>query len=287
MSEALPMTLPLPVPGASPDFLPARMLNEFAYCPRLCYLEWVQGEFADSADTVEGRYHHRAVDKGRQRQKQVNEETEGPTKIHERSVHLTSDRLGLTAKIDLVEGEGNRVTPVDYKRGKRPHTPQGAWEPERVQVCAQGLILKDNGFECDAGVIYFAGSKERVRVEFDQILVARTLELAEQMSKLARGGLIPSPLEESPKCPRCSLVGICLPDEIRLLKVTGEAAVEPRLLFPARDDALPLHVQHQGARIARMGMCSRCGTRTRFWPRPDWRKSPTSSCSEASRSAPR
>jgi hypothetical protein len=31
--------------------LPVRMLNEFAYCPRLGYLMWVQGEFADSADT--------------------------------------------------------------------------------------------------------------------------------------------------------------------------------------------------------------------------------------------
>jgi CRISPR/Cas system-associated exonuclease Cas4 (RecB family) len=34
------------------EFLPARMLNEFAYCPRLCYLEWVQGEFADGAGTI-------------------------------------------------------------------------------------------------------------------------------------------------------------------------------------------------------------------------------------------
>jgi len=38
----------------SPDLVPARILNEFAYCPRLAYIEWVQGEFADSADTVEG-----------------------------------------------------------------------------------------------------------------------------------------------------------------------------------------------------------------------------------------
>ena len=253
MSEALPMTPPLPAPGASPDFLPARMLNEFAYCPRLCYLEWVQGEFADSADTVEGRYHHRAVDKGRQRQKQAKEETEGPTKIHERSVHLTSERLGLTAKIDLIEGEGTRVTPVDYKKGKRPHTPQGAWEPERVQVCAQGLILRESGFECGEGVIYFAGSKERVQVEFDEALVARTLELAGRMAEVARGGLIPPPLEDSPKCPRCSLVGICLPDEVRLLKAAGQEAIEPRLLFPAKDDALPLHVQHQGARVRKDG----------------------------------
>lgn len=45
-------------PGDLP-LLPVRMLNEFSYCPRLGYLEWVQGEFADSADTVEGRYRHR------------------------------------------------------------------------------------------------------------------------------------------------------------------------------------------------------------------------------------
>ena len=253
MSDAAPQAPPIPDPDLSPSLLPARMLNEFAYCPRLCYLEWVQGEFADNVDTVEGRVQHRAVDKGRQRQKATKDDGEEPAKLHERSVHLTSDRLGLTAKIDLIEGEGPRVTPVDYKKGKRPHTPQGAWEPERVQVCAQGLILRDNGFETAEGVIYFAGSKERVAVEFDEALVARTLELAGQMAEVSRGGVIPSPLEDSPKCPRCSLVGICLPDEVRLLKAAAGEAIEPRLLFPARDDALPLHVQHQGARVKKDG----------------------------------
>ena len=42
--------------GATPDLVPARMLNEYAYCPRLAYLEWVQGEFDDSVDTIEGRF---------------------------------------------------------------------------------------------------------------------------------------------------------------------------------------------------------------------------------------
>src|SRR5580700_6561260 len=45
-----------------PDLVPARMLNEFAYCPRLAYLEWVQGEFADNLETREGRFGHRRVD---------------------------------------------------------------------------------------------------------------------------------------------------------------------------------------------------------------------------------
>jgi hypothetical protein len=34
--------------------IPARMLNEYVYCPRLGYLMWVQGEFAHSADTAGG-----------------------------------------------------------------------------------------------------------------------------------------------------------------------------------------------------------------------------------------
>ncbi|MEX0828765.1 MAG: hypothetical protein WD032_00820 [Nitrospirales bacterium] len=42
--------------------IPVRMLIEFSYCPRLAYLEWVQGEFTDNAETLEGRFHHRRVD---------------------------------------------------------------------------------------------------------------------------------------------------------------------------------------------------------------------------------
>jgi CRISPR-associated protein Cas1 len=46
-----------------PGPLPARMLNEFAYCPRLAYLMWVQGEWAESTDTVDGRVQHRRVNR--------------------------------------------------------------------------------------------------------------------------------------------------------------------------------------------------------------------------------
>ena len=59
--------LPMPFPelaGGLP-LLPARMVNEFQYCPRLAYLEWVQGEWADSSDTVDGRHAHRRVDQVR------------------------------------------------------------------------------------------------------------------------------------------------------------------------------------------------------------------------------
>lgn len=236
--------------------LPVRMLNEFTYCPRLAYLEWVQGEFADSADTVEGRFHHRRVDREPKRATADSGEHDEDEVIHQRSVWLSSERLGLTAKIDLVEGVGTTVAPVDYKRGKRPHVEKGAWEPERVQVCAQGLILRENGMDCTGGFLYFVGSRERVAITFDQELIERTLTLIDDMRRTAREGRIPPPLTDSPKCPRCSLVNICLPDEVGLLNAAGCKDAEAiRKLVPTRDDALPLYVQHPGARVSKNGEC--------------------------------
>ena len=39
--------------GDLPDLIPARMLNEFAYCPRLAYLEWVQGSLPTTSKVLE------------------------------------------------------------------------------------------------------------------------------------------------------------------------------------------------------------------------------------------
>ena len=41
------------------ELVPARMVNEYIYCPRLAYLEWVQGEWDDNIDTIQGRWVHR------------------------------------------------------------------------------------------------------------------------------------------------------------------------------------------------------------------------------------
>lgn len=243
--------LPLPFPELSADtpLLPARMVNEFQYCPRLAYLEWVQGEWAESADTVEGRYGHRRVDRPGGELPAPGEAEEGE-KIHARSITLSSNRLGLIAKMDLVEGEGAVIVPVDYKRGKRPHIPKGAYDPERVQLCVQGMILGEHGYTCDEGVLYFVESRERVRVVFDDELRAQALAAVNGLRLTAAGGQMPPPLEDSPKCPRCSLVGICLPDEVNFLR---RASDSPRPLAVPRDEALPLYVQANSAKVSKKG----------------------------------
>ena len=251
--------------GAAPELVPARMLNEYAYCPRLAYLEWVQGEFADSVDTVEGRFQHRRVDRpsgnlpSRSGSDGADTEQEdgrdSRETIHARSVLLSDDALGAIARIDLIEGQGNVATPVDYKHGTAPDVPEGAWEPERVQVCIQGLLLRANGYACTQGMLYFVESRQRVAVPFDDALGSRTLDLLSGIRSMAASGRIPAPLVDSPKCPRCSLAGICLPDEVNFLSPDGPS-IKPedvRRMYPARDDSVPVYVHTQGAVVGKSG----------------------------------
>lgn len=254
------MTAPLLPSPFRPDLVPARMVNEFVYCPRLSFLEWVQGEWDDNLDTIQGRWVHRRVDQEPATDVSAppDEDAAGGdetgAEVHPliaRSVLLSSDRLGAIARIDLLEAEGREATPVDYKRGAVPDTPRRAWDPERVQLCLQGLILRDNGYACAGGVLYFAESKTRVEIPFDDDLIALTEQSVIGARAMAEAGRLPPPLVDSPKCVRCSLNGICLPDETRAWG--GEAPDEVRRLVPARPDALPVYVQAQGGTISKRG----------------------------------
>lgn len=263
-----------------PDYLPARMVNEFVYCPRLFYYEWVDGVFAHSADTLEGARKHAAVDQKADALPPPDDEA--PVKA--RSVTLSSEEHQVIAKIDLVESDGATATPVDYKKGAPKDGDDGpeAWPADRVQVGVQALVLRAAGYVCDEAVLYYAKTKQRVRVSVDDALRAETLAAITEAKALALAGRIPPPLVDSPKCPRCSLVGICMPDEtltIRDRQVADGDEVQPwliepadsvgddrpavRRLVPSRDDLRPLYVAGQGMSIGRTGDVLRVKDRDR------------------------
>src|SRR5579872_7205856 len=151
------------------------------------------------------------------------------------------------------------------------------WDTDRVQMAVQALVLRENGYKCDEAVVYYVATKQRVRVPIDEATVAWTLDMLRQARETAAARRIPPPLVDSPKCPRCSLVGICLPDETaalrlhhpqpRLVQKTLFEADEPpdaqlaeagqeadvRRLVPARDDLRPLYLNTQGLRVGKSG----------------------------------
>ena len=205
--------------SSTPDLLPARILNEHVYCPRLAYLEWVDGSFTNNADTVEGTLAHRRVDEQRGSVPTPEELVDGgedPPPVT--SLTLSSERLGLIAKIDLLEFSGGRARPLEYKRGKPRRGDGPLWEPELVQLCAQALLLRDSGYEVDSAEVYFAGSRTRHLIPIDDALAQRTKDAIAELRANAAHREAPDPLVDSPKCPRCSLVGVCLPDKFAVIE---------------------------------------------------------------------
>jgi len=244
------------------DLLPVRMLAEFVYCPRLFHLMYVDGRWEDNVFTLEGRFAHRRTERKDEPLPEPvspdrKESLEGgdPAPEIARSVELGSERLGLIGKLDLVMTEGNIAVPVETKRGRVPDNPDRSYEPERVQLMAQGLLLRDNGYVAKRGLLYYAGSRTRVEIPFTTELEARTLEYIEEARCASLGTSLPPPLENSPKCNGCSLNGICLPDETLALRLVPPDPVAPevRRLYPPKDDAVPLYVQQQGASVGKSG----------------------------------
>ncbi|MDQ3763514.1 MAG: CRISPR-associated endonuclease Cas1 [Actinomycetota bacterium] len=222
------------------DLLPARMVNEFVYCPRLFYLEWVEARFADNDDTRLGQQIHRRVDV-----------ESGAAPLPEdgelrraRSVTLSSERLGVIAKLDLVEGEGGSVVPVDYKKGS-PQPDGSPWPSDEVQVCLQALLLREHGYQCDHAELWYAETRQRVQVELTPERLSWTADMVADARAVADRATAPLPLVDSPKCPRCSLVGLCLPDETNALLARREQP--PRRLVPRNPDQLPVYVTEPGS----------------------------------------
>lgn len=143
---------------------------------------------------------------------------------------------------------------------KAPNIPEGAYESDRVQLCAQCLVLKENGYRCDRGIIYFVHSKKRVPIAIDKTLIKRTNDLISELRKIAEKREIPRPLQDDPRCNRCSLAGICLPDEVNLLMDSDAKEADERglmgkirKLLPARDDSIPVYVVGHGNTVRKKG----------------------------------
>jgi CRISPR-associated protein Cas1 len=292
------------------DPLPARMLNEFVYCPRLFYYEHIEGLFVKNADTERGSAIHEKVDRGRgslPRAKRKAEdaqsaapeasaeseisdpESETTDTIHSRSAMLSSERLGVVAKMDLIEVQilqrpqtpaddlfaprhvaVGSVTPVDYKAGspKRGQDENELWDADKMQLGLQILILRDNGYTCDEGVIYYRATKQRVPLQMTPELEGWIIGKIAEARQTSAGQTIPPPLVNSPKCVRCSLAPVCLPDETRMLCQSSPAHASseisnfksqisnlkppihlPRRLMAARDDERALYLNTQGCRV--------------------------------------
>ncbi len=195
----------------APESIPLSYLNAIEYCPRRFYYEFVQGDMLRNEFVLEGTLlHQRADEPG------LHVSQDGEVKINH--LYLNSETLRLSGFADIVEEEEGMLIPVEYKHGK-----EGKWLNDHVQLCAQAFCLEERLPEkppIPYGYIFYFGSRRRVQVDFTPELRAKTQAAIQLAFQVAQLDSPPPPLEGkvAVRCRDCSLLSLCLPDEVKLLK---------------------------------------------------------------------
>src|SRR5438067_5580997 len=193
------------------EMLPISSLNALEYCPRKFYYQFVQGEMLVNEFVLEGTLAH-------QRVHQAGTHTTVEGEMQTTRLYLYSEALHLTGFADVIEERSGVFVPVEYKHGH-----QSDWLNDHIQLCAQALCLEERQPGkplIPYGYIFYVGSRRRVQVRFTRELRDKTRATIAQAFKVAMFDNPPAPLEGklAARCPNCSLLPLCLPEEVRLLR---------------------------------------------------------------------
>ncbi len=182
------------------EWIALSALQHYSYCPRQCALIHQEQVFADNVFTARGNALHQLVD-------QPGSDLQSGRRI-ERALPLSSERLGLTGRADVVEFLANGTPyPVEYKHGKRH-----AHDHDDLQLAAQAVCLEEmTGRPVPEGAIYHAGSRRRRTVRMTQALYEQVADTTLAIRDMLASGQLP-PAANDARCKACSLIDLCQPD---------------------------------------------------------------------------
>jgi CRISP-associated protein Cas1 len=213
------------------DPIPISLVVHQAFCPRRAWLE-VMGEQTDTAQVATGVAEHSGTDDA---------STSRTARL--RGVDVRSDRLGVSGRCDTLEvGPGGELTVVEYKatpvRRKAEVT-----RSMRAQLALQGMALTEMGHRVAGHAVYFTMHRTRVDVPLSTEDVSDAEALVAGTRETIASDTAPPPLEDDPRCTRCSHAAVCLPDE------RGLGAVPRRIVVPNPDGQV-LHLATPGSRAS-------------------------------------
>ena len=248
--------------SATTDPIPVRALNQVTYCQRLYYLQYVDAVMPTNQHVEGGLHDHRRVDAADLKNKTRNDRGTATS----RGIALSSEALGITGVLDVIEEKNGEQYPVETKHGPAPHDDDGnptVWDNDAVQLCAQALLMEEAfGRPVPRGFQFHVGSRERVPLEFTDALRQKTRDAITLCRELQVLDAPPEPLppELRHRCFGCSLAPVCLPEETlyQLGHPTSAVAAEcakpiPALtrVIPQSDDGAVLYLQEPGSFVGK------------------------------------
>lgn len=218
--------------------VPISLVAHCVFCPRRAWLEAV-GERTDTFQMAVGTQAHGPSD-----------DVSGSRSQRRRAVDVVSDQLGVVGRCDTVEvNDDASLTVVEHKSTpvrKRPEVT----EPTVVQLALQKTALEEMGHSVAGCAVWFPTHAQRVPVVITPERSQQAMDWVARTRAVVDSPEAPPPLEDDPRCSRCSHVDVCLPDERSLGQVT-------RRILVADPDAQVVHVTTQGpGPRPRAGACS-------------------------------
>ena len=224
--------------AGSADLLPVMALHALSYCPRLFYLENVEGQRIANAKVYAGRELHSAL---KQR--------------HGESMEVASSGLGLSGRVDFIRSEKEGLIPVEVKRGRARRTATGlaGWASDVLQVAAYAMLLEDSvGTSVRHARIHYVADGAWVRIAVTDELRKDVGTAVAEARRLSASSIRPPVAGNENLCRHCSLSRVCLPDEERLPD-------SRKLPAPPDDDRQVVHITTPGSRVGKAGLCLRVG----------------------------
>lgn len=216
---------------ADDDPIPISLVVHQAFCPRRAWLE-VMGEKTDTAQVATGVIEHDGTD---------DTTTSRATRL--RGVDVRSDRLGISGRCDTLEvSQDGGLTVVEYKatpvRRKAEVT-----HSMRAQLALQSMALSEMGHRVIGHAVYFTQHRQRVDVSLSPEDLADAEDLVASTRAVIESDAAPPPLQDDPRCMRCSHAAVCLPDERDL------GTIQRRIIVPNPDGQV-LHLASPGSRAS-------------------------------------
>ncbi len=193
--------------------IPLSYISQYGYCKRRVGLLMLEQQWSESTDTVKGSAEHKNVHaSGAANRNGVFVLTD---------MQVFSHKMHLIGKCDAVEanesdhgialpflGEHRYILyPIEYKHGKL----RTELEYE-LQLCGEAMCLEEM-FACqiDVGAVFYISSHRRKEIRLTDEMRNHVYRIADALSNMLSNHIVPK-AEPSPKCSRCSLKEICLPD---------------------------------------------------------------------------
>lgn len=188
----------------APLMLQVTDLKQYEYCPRIVFYRYVMPvDRASTYKMAHGQAAEARIDRLEQRRTLKRYRLpDGRRHFH---VWLTSERLGLSGKLDLLIESSAGWYPVDFKETAGPGRTN-----HRMQLCGYAMLVEEAyGCRVSEGFLYLIPGDRIERVAITDALRAQTQETMDAIRRMIVTQRLPEATNVRARCTDCEYRNYC------------------------------------------------------------------------------